>query len=307
MIISLQDCLSSVIDNRGVTPHKRGTEWQDEGVPVISANNVKTSGLQKVDEIRYVPEKAYDSWMKEPLEIGDILLTSEAPAGEVLYWDKPWRVILGQRLYGLKVKPEINSLFLKYYLQSAVGQKAIASQQSGSTVFGISAATFKNIMLDLPDKKYQDSYSKILYDIDKKIENNNAIISELESMAKDIYDYWFVQFDFPDENGKPYRSSGGKMIWNEELKREIPVGWKAETLGDISEVITKGTTPTTVGEGFCNEGINFIRVENIQNGSIDLTSVQHISENANEKLKRSKLAEGDILISIAGRLGSLQK
>ena len=78
---TLQDCLRAVIDNRGVTPHKRGTEWQDYGVPVLSANNVKTTGLQKLDEIRYIPEEIYPAWMKIPLEKGDIILTSEAPAG----------------------------------------------------------------------------------------------------------------------------------------------------------------------------------------------------------------------------------
>lgn len=72
-------------------------------------------------------------------------------------------------------------------------------------------------------------------EISEKIENNNKIISELESMAKTIYDYWFLQFDFPDENGKPYKSSGGKMVWNEELKREIPEGWEVKELGELFE------------------------------------------------------------------------
>ncbi len=247
MKISLKDCLRSVIDNRGVTPHKRGTEWQDSGIPVISANNVKTSGFQKIDEIRYVPENIFGLWMKEPLEIGDIILTSEAPAGEVIYWDKPDKIILGQRLYGLKVKPEISSLYLKYYIQSPIGQKTILSQQSGSTVFGISAATFKNIIIDLPVRAYQDFAASILYSIDKLITNNCAIIEQLESISKDIYDYWFVQFDFPDENGRPYKSSGGKMVWNEELKRKIPDGWNVKA---INQLVT-----TARGVSYSTEGI----------------------------------------------------
>ena len=227
---TLQDCLRAVIDNRGVTPHKRGTEWQDYGVPVLSANNVKTTGLQKLDEIRYIPEEIYPAWMKIPLEKGDIILTSEAPAGEVFYWDSDKKVALGQRLYGLKVKAEINSKYLKYYLQSSVGQKAIQGQNSGSTVFGIAAATFPHIVVNLPEREDQDNISELLYSIDSKISNNNAICSNLEAMAKLLYDYWFVQFDFPDENGKPYKSSGGKMVWNAELKREIPAGWNVNRL-----------------------------------------------------------------------------
>lgn len=223
--ISLQDCLIDVIDNRGVTPHKRGTEWKDFGIPVYSANNIKTTGIQKKDEIRYIDEKIYDSWMKIPLEKGDILLTSEAPAGEVFYWDSNDKIIVGQRLYGLKVKKEINSKYLKYYLQSSIGQKAILSQQSGSTVSGISAKTFSNIKIHLPEKNKQDDIGEFLYKLDKKIETNNTINFELESMAKTLYDYWFLQFDFPNDEGKPYKSSGGKMVWNEQLKREIPEGW----------------------------------------------------------------------------------
>lgn len=234
MRVFLQDCIKTVIDNRGVTPHKRGTEWQDSGIMVLSANNVKTSGLQNMDQVRFISEEVYSSWMKIPLEKGDLILTSEAPAGEVYCWDSDEKVVLGQRLYGLKIKESINSKYLKYYLQSNVGQKAIRQQQSGSTVFGISATTFQSIVVELPERDIQDNIANILSDIDAKIDNNNAIAAELEGMAKDLYDYWFVQFDFPDENGKPYKSSGGKMVWNEELKREIPEGWEATNIGAIT-------------------------------------------------------------------------
>lgn len=82
----------------------------------------------------------------------------------------------------------------------------------------------------------QKRIAKVLFDIDSKIKNNNAINAELEAMARTIYDYWFLQFDFPDENGKPYKSSGGKMVWNEELKREIPEGWEDGIFADFFEI-----------------------------------------------------------------------
>ena len=85
MRVSLQDCIKTVIDNRGVTPHKKGTEWQDSGIMVLSANNVKTSGLQNMDQVRFISEEIYSSWMKIPLEKGDLILTSEAPAGGLTY------------------------------------------------------------------------------------------------------------------------------------------------------------------------------------------------------------------------------
>ena len=178
--ISLEDCLTYVIDNRGVTPHKKNTEWVDKGIPVLSANNVKTNGLQKMDEIRYISNEIYSSWMKKPLEKGDILLTSEAPAGEVMYWDSDEKVIVGQRLYGLKIKKKINSKYLKYYLESQVGQNEIKKHESGSTVFGISAKTFSNIKVTLPDRDIQDKIGEILYSIYVQIKRNNEMVQKLQ-------------------------------------------------------------------------------------------------------------------------------
>jgi len=94
----------------------------------------------------------------------------------------------------------------------------------------------KNFEIFLPSLPTQKQIAKVLSDLDSKIEVNNKINQELEAMAKKLYDYWFVQFDFPDKNGKPYRFSGGKMVFNEALKREIPDGWEVRELGDISEI-----------------------------------------------------------------------
>ena len=93
---------------------------------------------------------------------------------------------------------------------------------------------FKSIMIPMPTMSVQKKIAKMYSDISDKIENNNKINAELESMAKTIYDYWFLQFEFPNEEGKPYKSSGSKMVWNEELKREIPAGWNTTTIGDIT-------------------------------------------------------------------------
>lgn len=188
--ISLEDCLAYVIDNRGVTPHKRKTEWVDKGIPVLSANNVKTNGLQKINEIRYISDDIYSSWMKKPLEKGDILLTSEAPAGEVMYRDSDEKVIVGQRLYGLKIKKTISSKYLKYYLESQIGQKEIKKHESGSTVFGISAKTFSNIKVTLPDRDIQNKIGEILYSIDTQIKRNNSMVQKLQILARATFDYF---------------------------------------------------------------------------------------------------------------------
>ena len=84
----------------------------------------------------------------------------------------------------------------------------------------------------------QETVSNISETLNRKVRTNKEIIDSLEAMAKSHYDYWFVQFDFPDENGKPYRTSGGEMVWNEQLKREIPKGWEATNIGNLTTVVT---------------------------------------------------------------------
>ena len=109
---------------------------------------------------------------------------------------------------------------------------------------GLSVETLLNLDIDLPSKDNQDKIATVLSYLDNKIELNKKINATLEAMAKTLYDYWFVQFDFPDENGKPYKTSGGKMIYNAELGREIPVDWKAKKLSDFVNISTESINPT---------------------------------------------------------------
>ena len=172
--------------------------------------------------------------MKEEVCKNDLLLTSEAPSGQVMLWDTDEKIVLSQRLYALRVNSNIDAKFLKYYLQSPLGQKEIFKNNSGSTVAGISAKTFSNILVSHPsDINEQKRIGHILYSIDKKIDCNNRINAELESMTKMLYDYWFIQYDFPDSNGKPYKSNGGNMVFNTLLKREIPEDWNNGPIGDL--------------------------------------------------------------------------
>ena len=116
---------------------------------------------------------------------------------------------------------------------------------TGSAQPKLTQENLGRIEVDIPDEKRQKAVANLLSILDSKSDNNNAIAAELEGMAKDLYDYWFVQFDFPDENGKPYKSSGGKMVWNEELKREIPEGWEAYRLDNLATIQTETVSPFT--------------------------------------------------------------
>lgn len=119
------------------------------------------------------------------------------------------------------------------YLANKLSLMNLSQYQGQSAQPGLSAKTLSQVKIEMPDEKEQRTIGKFLHTIDKKIELNKNVNDNLQRQLKLMYDYWFTQFDFPDENGRPYRSSGGKMVWNDELQREIPVGWKCCTLGDL--------------------------------------------------------------------------
>lgn len=134
-----------------------------------------------------------------------------------------------------KNRSEINAKWLYYYLNSPIGEAHLDAARSGSTQPYISLGSLRELPILVPkDESRKKSIVDVLEVFDSKLRINNNINTELESMAKTLYDYWFVQFDFPDANGKPYKSSSGKMVYNEVLKREIPEGWKQSTLWDIA-------------------------------------------------------------------------
>ena len=223
----LKDLCIDIIDCPHSTP-----KWLNEGIPVIRNYNI-SGGQLDLSKLSYVDEETYKSRIKraKPIE-DDIIISREAPMGEVCLVPPDFKCCLGQRLVLLKVdKEKCNPHYLLYALLSPYVQAQIRRiDQTGSIVSNLNIPDLKKLVIPYI-KENQNNIARCLEVINKKIFNNNKINEELESMEKTIYDYWFLQFEFPNEEGKPYKSSGGKMIWNEELKREIPEGWEIDTIG----------------------------------------------------------------------------
>ena len=126
--------------------------------------------------------------------------------------------------------------FMAFYLRSPLFRRTIINNTVMTLRASFNEAMFSYLEIMLPDFDTQKKIGDFLYSLEKKKQTNNQINQELEAMAKTLYDYWFVQFDFPDQNGNPYKSSGGKMLYHPELKREIPEGWGVEKLSSILEI-----------------------------------------------------------------------
>lgn len=137
--------------------------------------------------------------------------------------------------------------YLAFYLRGYLFRKAVTNNAFMTLRASFNEDIFSFLYLYLPEYQEQVKIGDMLYNMEQKIQLNKQICSELEAMAKTLYDYWFVQFDFPDENGKPYRTSGGEMVWNEQLKREIPKGWRCVALSDFISVENSSVNPATLG------------------------------------------------------------
>ena len=208
--------------------------------------------------------------------------------------------IINQALLRIRIdNDKLNDSFFYYYFKCLI-VKMIVGRKGDSTIPNFPAlSTIKKLEFEIPDLKYQSKIGEFLKQIDTKIDLNNKINSKLESMAKLIYDYWFVQFDFPDENGKPYKSSGGKMVYNKELKREIPAGWDAIKLNTILE-FEKGIEPGSkeYSEKKLNANyIKFFRVSNINGHS------ETYIDSSRKKYNYAK--EGDVIVTFDGSVGKV--
>jgi type I restriction enzyme S subunit len=287
------------MDHRGKTPKKLGSDWTDEGYRALSAINVKDAGLTNVEAIRCVDLVTYKKWMKEEVKRGDILLTSEAPAGEAMIWDSDEKIVLSQRLFCLRASKKFDNRFIKYYLQSPTGKREVNRTRSGSTVAGISAEMFDQIQVIHPETRMQQKIADVLSDLDAKIDLNLRINVELEALVKTIYDYWFVQFDFPDVHGRPYKTSGGKMVWNEALKREIPAEWEIQPLSAWITKQKSGEWGTDSAIGDNDAQVTCIRGADINalNGRGELNApTRYVPQTKVEKY----LAPYDLVVEISG-------
>lgn len=290
----LQHLCSAITDCHHSTPN-----WLDSGHIVVRSENIKR-GKISLQKVSYTDGATFQERIARSVpEAGDLIVTREAPMGEVGMIPDGVQCCLGQRL--VLVKPDsskINRHYLLYAMQSEFVQKQIgASDETGSTVSNLRIPALKELLIPLLDRA--EEIGAILSALDAKIDLNNRINAELEALAKTIYDYWFVQFDFPDANGRPYKSSGGAMVWNDTLKREIPAGWEALPLSTWIAKQKNGEWGADSAAGSNDAQVTCLRGADINalNGRGELNApTRYISPSKMERC----LAAYDLVVEISG-------
>ena len=220
--------ICDVYDGPHATPKKTANGPVYLGIDAITSN-----GKLNSNSFSYLSEKDFIKWTKRVTpQKDDIVFSYEATLGRYAIIPQDFYGCLGRRLAIVRNKSKnINVKWLYYYFQSPEWKAFIESKiVKGSTVNRISVEDFPSYTVPLIDIKNQDKIVSILSTIDDKIENNNLINDNLQQQLKLLYDYWFTQFDFPDENGKPYKSSGGLMLSNDKVSYKMPANWTVYNL-----------------------------------------------------------------------------
>ena len=235
--IALNDIVSLVIDYRGKTPKKLGADWSESGIRALSAKNIKTGKIIREDAIRYVDRELYHKWMKDEIKRNDILITSEAPFGEVFFWDSDEKIVLSQRLFGVRCdENKVDPKFIYFYMTSEMFQWELQSRATGTTVKGLRQPELLKCEIQLPNRDNQTKISYILSNIESKINVLKELNKNLEEQLSLIFDDYFVKCSAYDED------SLVKTDWG-----KIPKEWKNIDFGELIQ-ITSGDRPDEKSE-----------------------------------------------------------
>ncbi len=269
--ISLSD--ASKVITKGTTPSTIGASFVSEGINYLKSESISSGKYVDNNVFEHITQETHDRLGRSQLQKDDLVISiAGAYLGKMaLIRESDLPLNTNQavgivRLEKNKVLPE----YAYYYLTQPHITDYINRLSAQSSQPNLNLELLGSLEVEYLPLEEQKKRVRILSFIDDLLLNNNEICSDLEGIAKLLYDYWFVQFDFPDENGKPYKSSGGKMVWNEELKREIPEGWEAKPLGDFISVI-RGISYKPSDELKCvaENSVLLLKSNNIQNGVVN--------------------------------------
>jgi type I restriction enzyme, S subunit len=294
--IKATEYCQSVIDGTHDSP-----KMVEKGKPLITSKHIKGRKID-FENAYFISEDDYNKINKRSkVDQWDVIISMIGEYCGYCYVERDQEINYAIKNVGVfKTGDKLDAEWLYYYLNSNVGKAYLTSARSGSSQPYIPLGALRSLSILIPprgeDKK---NIVKILSILDAKIDLNNRINAELGALAKTLYDYWFVQFDFPDENGRPYKSSGGAMQYSVDLKREIPVGWEVKPIADFIAKDKSGDWGKESFEGNYTQKVICIRGTDLNglNGKGEVKApVRFILEKNLHKL----LEPNDLIVEISG-------
>lgn len=269
--------------------------YEDEGIPFLRSLNIKPFKIIG-DDMKYVSAEFSNSLSKSILHKGDVVIVRTGIPGTCCVVPAEYDGCNCSDIVIVHPNAElVNPHYLVAYI-NVWGQRQIANNKVGAIQQHFNVHSAEEMLIFLPDITEQEKIAKMIVALNGKIENNTSVCAKLESMAKTLYDYWFTQFDFPNADGKPYRTSGGEMVWNEQLKREIPMGWSVDNLYSIAEPIN-GLACQKYRPKESEAELPVVKIKEMHEGIT--ADTEKVSASIPEK---HKIFDGDILFSWSATL-----
>lgn len=272
------------------------SDYSDKGIPVVMPQDM-VGGRIVTTNIARVEVHHVERLKKHKLQEGDIVYSRRGDVGRSAYVSENqsgWLCGTGCLLVRLN-KTKVHPRFIAYYLRQETQVAWVENNAVGITMLNLNTGILAAAPLRIPRSiEAQERIADELTALDAKIEHNNELIRMLEEQAQQVYDYWFMQFDFPDKNGNPYRSSGGKLVWCDELKREIPEGWNVASLGSYLDDTSTGDWGKDEPTGNYTQRVYCIRGADILN--VDALPIRFILKKNSHKF----LLPDDTVIEVSG-------
>ncbi|WP_054939222.1 restriction endonuclease subunit S [Paenibacillus ihuae] len=279
----------------------------DEGIPLIRVNNIRNGSLILENVLR-IDQEIENNYKRTRLTGGELLITLVGTVAECAIAPKSikdWNV--ARAIAVIKVNSNlVYAEYLKYWLLVNENKNYLISLATTTVQATLNLKDLKEAELQIPTLDIQKKIISLAASLDDKIELNNRMNKVLEQMAQAIFKQWFIDFEFPNEIGEPYKSSGGEMI--ESVVGMIPFGWKVSDIESLTELIIdyRGKTPKKLGRNWSETGIIALSAKNIKNeGLVNLDQANRVDEELYNLWMKDELKYGDILLTSEAPLGEL--
>lgn len=306
----IEEYISGDWGNEDFSPDTPCAVYCVRGADIVPISNDQFNDIP----LRYISTRAKDN---KTMKAGDLVIEKSGGSpiqstGRIAYIsqeliDSKGPLVCSNFCISIRIKDTWNPKFV-YYFWQYIYNTGVFFNFEGKTS-GLKNLQFDNAIasIDIPEYTLaqQSKIADILSKLEYKMTVNREINRNLEAMARQLYDYWFVQFDFPDENGRPYKSSGGKMVWNEKLKREIPQGWNVDNILSICEIKVGGTPSKSNNTYWDNGSIPFFGPTDVSDNIFQLDTIDHITHEGLEHCASSLFQVGDVILTARGSIGKM--